>query len=680
MLDTEKTREQLEAALAAARCHISELESILHDKIDSQNSNCSSHYEALVRLYELEINSLQDLFDFALEEAIGLTKSSVGYICFYEETTKVFTLYSWSKNVLADCTVAEKPNHFCLENTGIWGEVVRQRRGIVINDFSYQNPHKKGTPEGHISIHNFLSIPVWMANKIIAVVAVGNKCNDYTEFDVMQLDLFTKGVWVIAQRKQAEEALRISEERYRSVVQDQTEIICRFTPDGTFLFVNEVYCRFFGKPANELIGSKWTPAAVSEDIPTIKNLLHTLSPEYPVVSIEHRVYNAQDTIRWMQFINRAIFDNNLNIIEIQSVGRDITDRKLAEEALLESKLRWKFALEGSGDGVWDWNIEKNTLFFSQRYKSMIGYEEHEISDNPSEWKSRVHPDDLEDCLNDLHRYLNDEIPAYEREYRLLCKDNSYKWMLSRGKVIQRNREGKPLRAIGTITDITERKHIEILKEEVDKIMRHDLRSSLIGIIGLPDILLENKALSPSEREILITIQESGYKILSMVDNSISIYKMELGTYKLNPAKENIIPMIHRAITGLDRQFKNKDINFFVLVDGYHTTNKDIYLVDCENTFCFNMISNLLLNALEVSPPKETIYLRLSTSPKSLSITNKGSVPCEIRKNFFNKYVTAGKKNGTGLGTYSAALIAKTHAWKIRLDTSVPNETTVSVVF
>jgi len=680
MSEVEENTEQLVTASEAARCRITALESALHPAVACQDRYDASPYVSLVRLYELEIASLQDLFDFALEEALVLTKSSIGYICFYNEETKVFTLYSWSKSVMPDCRVIDKPGSFCLENTGVWGEVVRQRKAVVINDFSKPNKLKRGCPDGHVTIKNFLSIPVWKENKIDAVIAVGNKKNDYTGFDIQQLDLFAKGVWVIARRKEAEDALRLNEERYRSVVEAQTEVISRFTPERTFLFVNEVYCRFFGKTSKELIGTQWTPVVVVEDIPLAQKFLDTLSVEHPVGTIEIRVYNAQNKIRWMQFVAHAIFDNHAKMIEVQSVGRDVTAQKEAEEALLEGKLRWEFALEGSGDGAWDWDVVNNTLFFSKRCKSMLGYEDHEIKNDPSEWHSRVHPSDLESCLDNLYRHLRGETPVYEKEHRLRCKNGTYTWALSRGKVLRRDARGKPLRVIGTITDITERKRIETLKEEVDKIMKHDLRSPLIGIVGLPDILLENKTLGAREKNILHAIQDAGYKILSMIDNSISIYKMEMGLYELNAIVQDVIPMLFKGIDSLDRQFKNKKILFLIMIDGRELSQCDRFMIKCEETFFCNMISNLLLNAAEASPAHETIYIILSTAMKFLSILNKGTVPIEIRDRFFEKYVTAGKEKGTGLGTYSAALIAKTHGWKIRLDTSIPGETAVIIAF
>lgn len=127
-----------------------------------------------------------------------------------------------------------------------------------------------------------------------------------------------------------EAALRESERRLRAVVEDQTESIVRMRVDGTFVFANEVYCRLFGLNPETIVGKKWQPIAHSDDLQMIESRLAELTPDHPVVTIENRVFAANGETRWMQFVNRAFFDDGGNIREIQAVGRDITERKQGE--------------------------------------------------------------------------------------------------------------------------------------------------------------------------------------------------------------------------------------------------------------------------------------------------------------------------------------------------------------
>jgi PAS domain S-box-containing protein len=137
---------------------------------------------------------------------------------------------------------------------------------------------------------------------------------------------------------------------------------------------------------------------------------------------------------------------------------DISARKQTEEALQESEQRWLFALDGSGDGVWDWNVQTGKVFYSKRWKVMLGYDEHEIGETPEERSSRVHPDDWAIATEKLQQHLRGEAPVCF-EHRVRCKDGSYKWVLDRGKIM-REPSTRPLRVVGTHTDITYRKRSE----------------------------------------------------------------------------------------------------------------------------------------------------------------------------------------------------------------------------
>ncbi|MDY7007678.1 MAG: PAS domain S-box protein [Cyanobacteriota bacterium] len=152
----------------------------------------------------------------------------------------------------------------------------------------------------------------------------------------------------IAERQRIETELRKSEKRYRELVEDQTEFIARLQVDGTLLFVNDAYCRYFHKQKAELIGQVFQPMIFPPDLEKIESLLQSLTPENPVGEVEHRVIVAEE-IRWMQWVNRGIYDTQGKLIEIQSVGRDISDRVAAQEALNRSEARFRAAAEASLD-------------------------------------------------------------------------------------------------------------------------------------------------------------------------------------------------------------------------------------------------------------------------------------------------------------------------------------------
>lgn len=132
----------------------------------------------------------------------------------------------------------------------------------------------------------------------------------------------------------------------------------------------------------------------------------------------------------------------------------------------DREMTWVYAMEGNRDGVWDWNAVTNEVFFSPRWKEMLGYAETEISNHLSEWEKRVHPDDMPAVRADLGKHLGGETPYYQNEHRVLCKDGSYKWILDRGRILSWTEDGKPLRVVGTHTDIDDRKLAELERERL----------------------------------------------------------------------------------------------------------------------------------------------------------------------------------------------------------------------
>ncbi len=178
---------------------------------------------------------------------------------------------------------------------------------------------------------------------------------------------------------------------------------------------------------------------------------------------------------------------HMSVLPLQSLEggvvishKNITERKQMEKALSDSEFLWKFALEGSGDGVWDRNIQNHQTSYSRRWKEMLGYTEDEILPTHQEWLKRIHPDDQLSVAKTLQAYLEGKTLIYSIEYRLCCKDGSYKWILSRGMLVSRSEDGAPLRIIGTNTDISALKEIQITLQKKEQMLSHSQRIAHIG--------------------------------------------------------------------------------------------------------------------------------------------------------------------------------------------------------
>ncbi|WP_054774292.1 PAS domain-containing protein [Methylogaea oryzae] len=170
------------------------------------------------------------------------------------------------------------------------------------------------------------------------------------------------------------------------------------------------------------------------------------------------------------------------LVTARALSDELARRQNVQKALEESEERWKFALEGAGDGVWDWHVADNKVYASSRWKEMLGYGQDELGDSLQEWEAHIHPEDLAQCYDGIRRHLEGETPIYVSEHRMRCKHGGYRWFLDRGMIIGRDENGKPLRVIGTHSDITERKAAERKLAENEARLRAVLETAVDAVI------------------------------------------------------------------------------------------------------------------------------------------------------------------------------------------------------
>ena len=237
----------------------------------------------------------------------------------------------------------------------------------------------------------------------------------------------------------------------------------RTSTEGKVLRVNAALVKIDGyNSAQELIDAlsnnalDWyvDPARQVE----FDHLLHT---QGYVLNFVSEVYRPKTRERiWVREAAHLVRDANGKPMYYEGTIEDITQAHTQQRELALSEERWKLALESSGDGVWDWQVQTGDEYFSKRCKEIYGFEEHEIANRSESLDGRTHLDDILQMQRDREDHFSGKTPVYRNEHRILCKDNTWKWVLTRGIVIARDAEGKPLRMIGTHTDITQRKEAE----------------------------------------------------------------------------------------------------------------------------------------------------------------------------------------------------------------------------
>ena len=218
-----------------------------------------------------------------------------------------------------------------------------------------------------------------------------------------------------------------------------------------------------------------------------------------------------------------------------------------------------------------------------------------------------------------------------------------------------------------------------LREFVEQITHHDLKGPLNVIIGVPHLLLKKCEFTDSQRNLVKTIEKAGYKMLEMINRSLDRFKMEDGSYDFRPEPVDILSVMLRVLDEVAPMVTAKNLQVALRVDNQLPMEGQEVMAMAESLFCHSMFSNLVRNGVEASPHDDMINIGFDRrTDVTISIDNGGEVPEEIRKRFFDKFVTAGKQDGTGLGTYSAKLIAQTQRGTISLDTTVAGRTCIRV--
>jgi len=221
---------------------------------------------------------------------------------------------------------------------------------------------------------------------------------------------------------------------------------------------------------------------------------------------------------WLPLTLMLIVSTRLQFQHSDAVER--AEQALSE--LKESEFLWKFAIEGSGGGVWDWDVVNEKVAYSKRWKELLGYAEEEVGDGLDEWNKRIHPEDKADTLAAVNRHFAQKTPSYSSEHRLLCKDGSYKWILTRGLVVDRDSAGKPLRAIGIHTDISALKLQDALMQFRNRILVMLARGEPIEQVLLA-IVTGIEAIHPEMICSILLLDDEGKRLVDVIAPSLPTF-------------------------------------------------------------------------------------------------------------------------------------------------------------
>ena len=230
-------------------------------------------------------------------------------------------------------------------------------------------------------------------------------------------------------------------------------------------------------------------------------------------------------------------------------------------------------------------------------------------------------------------------------------------------------------------EIRKRAQAEMIKDEVERINRHDLKSGLSLVIGYPELLLTEGGLTDRQELLIKRIRSAGYRMLDMIRNHLDMFKMEKGVYALRTGQIDLVEVLCELEEEFMPLLASRGVRLAMTVNGVEAVGDEIFFISGEGPLLRTLCRNLIQNAIEASTAGDVVTVSLADGErKTLTFVNPAPVPEPIRRRFFDKYVTAGKENGTGLGTYHAALIARTHGANISMKTDDATGTVMQVVF
>jgi PAS domain S-box-containing protein len=667
--------------------------------------------QSLVAILQYPAQSLQDLLDHALEEALRLTSSRLGYIYHYDEATREFILHSWSRSAMAACAITQPQTRYQLDRTGLWGEAVRQRRPIVANDFAAPDPLKKGYPAGHAPLSRFMTVPVWAGDQIAAVVGVANKDENYTDSDVLQLTLLMESVFGIVSRMRTEALVRLQ----AATMDNMAEGVCLVGfSDGIIRYANARYGQLCGYEPDELVGNGAIATLAATDHTPVETL------EEIMAALRHQgewhgevlALRRNGTTCWC-YTNASRLDHPEHGQVAVIVYSDITGRKEAEQALRQSEAALRRAQQVSRIGSWVWHIDSDRLECSDEMLRIAGVSVSDVRAGLNRRvQRRLHRDDRQRLRAARRAILAGTVPP-SFELRLVRPDQTVRVVSIEAGEITLDDQGQPGAVTGIAQDITERRALEaqieqqrLRAQQADRLqalgematgVAHELNQPLNGIRAFAEGLLiaRQRGWTVSAEAQAETLQD----IVDQVDRMTAIID-HMRVFARDPSRQRAQSFtLAEPVAGAMRLMGAQLRVHGIQVD--QDVDDDLPTCSGWPHAVEQIVLNLLSNARDAldarrqrqkahaadTPPdwRPSLSITAVATPDQrhaqLAVTdNGGGIPAGIMERIFEPFFTTKEPGqGTGLGLAIALGIAERHGGRIQVDNRPGDGVTLTLV-
>jgi PAS domain S-box-containing protein len=583
-----------------------------------------SRLHSMVNIMQKQAGTVNELLDYALEEALRLTQSKIGYIYYYSEAKQEFTLNSWSKDVMKECAIVDPKTCYALDKTGIWGEAVRQRKPIIINNYETSQPLKKGYPEGHAQLKSFLSIPIFNGSEIVAVIGVANKVTDYNNTDVLQLTLLMDTVWKVIQKQRAEQELRLSEQMFSDIFNLSPDMIgiIRMV-DSVILMLNPMFVKVTGYLLDEFIGK--TPNDLNLWIND-----HEKQQMFEAIVKTGEVNNMEASMRikdgsvliCLVSGKKLVFNNEEALI---FVVHDITERKETEKLIAYERNMLRTLIDTIPDLVYVKDANCRNIVTNRAASDLLGVS---IENMLGKTDTDIHKLDVADqFLTDEQQLMQNGIPVINKEERIFDKDGN-EVIVQTTKLPLRDANGIIQGLVGTGHIITEQKRAENeirkLNEELEKKVEertlklqelnkelesfaysvsHDLRAPLRHVDGFVRLMYSNIA-SPSEniKSYFEKITNASKRMSGMIDELLTFSRLGRKELALSPVDLNLL--INEIIEQIKPDITSRNVTWKI---------NPLTVVPGDRNLLRIAFDNLISNAIKYTSKKEMAIIEIGVA-------------------------------------------------------------------
>lgn len=480
----------------------------------------------------------------------------------------------------------------------------------------------------------------------------------------------------ITERQLAAEKLRVSEELYRSVAATISDGLVIVELGGRVVALNQAASRILGVRPEQLINVEQAGlpglTLLEDDLVTPVPferwpINQVLATGQRIDTCVHPLRRIDGKILWLEISCHLLrVDANAAPFAAMATFRDISQELHAQQELQISEERWKFALEGAGDGVWDWDLQSGRVFYSQRWKAMLGYEEHEIANTADEFLSRVHPSDRDPIRDSLQRYFKAGDGIHQTEFRLQHKLGHYLSILSRGKVVSQHRDGHALRVVGTHSDITLVKQAEralrekqtaeaasAAKSEFLSRMSHEIRTPLNAVNGFAQLLQlqqTQQQADQAQQNYVEQILHASRHLMGLVNDVLDLQQVETGILSFKPEPLTLADEVAACLSMLGPMADKRQISV-------HNLLEEPLMVMADRQRLKQVIMNIGSNAIKYNQAGGTVRLYAECLPENevvltIEDSGPGMSPQQLSK-LFQPFERLGRETtnieGTGLG-------------------------------